>query len=450
MKNSNFLKLLLTAAGALCFFAIIFLHITKQPEDDKQGVSFAIRRFSETKDAPQETAAISSPEISVPQGEKTVDDKNDIDDGFDLADDLLSTDLYLETIQDFREKVENTAKQRQELALDNSDDDTDDADHYDNRHRDNNTSALSKSVIIDTDFASDSDDVIAVRLAMCLQDAGMLDIKGIALSTTYSRSPLAIHALCYQDGYGSIPVAMDTSGNGVQVHTEYVDAMYDMPRSRSDYEQPVELYRRILSESDTKVNIITLGFLQNIHALMNSKPDQYSPLTGMELISQKVDTLYITGGNSTGKPSFNFYWTGDKVINAAHDVANDFPARIVFLQSDLSDDTFCGQFYQTKDSKRNDIVTKALFANDQFDGIVAWDVFSVWCAAQDINDNLDASFLELERGKQYISSTGATQWTADAGGCHYKMYKHMQGAYYSQIMNNILLDKFNSYFSTVP
>lgn len=424
MKNSTIFKLLLTAAAALFLFTIISLHSAKRSEDDRQSVFLVVEPFPQTEDVSQEpdTALVSN--ISAPEKKEIADGETEIDDGFDLADELLPPDLYLEQIEDFREKVEKEAKRRQELD-------------------ENSSSAPAKSVIIDTDFASDADDVIAIRLAMCFQDAGMLDIKGIALSTTYSRSPLAVHALCYQDGYGSIPVAMDTSGNGVQVHTEYVEVMYDIPRSRSDYEQPVEMYRRILAESDTKVNIITLGFLQNIQGLMNSKPDQYSPLTGLELIKEKVDTLYITGGNSTGKPSFNFYWTGDKVINAARDVAGGFPARIVFLQSDLSDDTFCGQFYQTKDPNRSDIVTKALFANDQYGGVVAWDVFSVWCAAQDINDSLDASFLELEQGSQYISHTGATQWTAEAAGSHYKMYKHMQGSYYSQIMNAILLDKFN-------
>lgn len=455
MKNSTIFKLLLTAAAALFLFTIIFLHSAKRSEDDRQSVFLVVEPFPQTEDVSQEpdTALVSN--ISAPKKKETADGETEIDDGFDLADELLPPDLYLEQIEDFREKVEKEAKRRQELDENNAVDETDytdyDSDSYfdhsdnDSDNSDKNSSSASdaKSVIIDTDFASDADDVIAIRLAMCFQDAGMLDIKGIALSTTYSRSPLAVHALCYQDGYGSIPVAMDTSGNGVQVHTEYVEVMYDMPRSRSDYEQPVEMYRRILAESDTKVNIITLGFLQNIQGLMNSKPDQYSPLTGLELIKEKVDTLYITGGNSTGKPSFNFYWTGDKVINAARDVANSFPARIVFLQSDLSDDTFCGQFYQTKDPNRSDIVTKALFANDQYGGVVAWDVFSVWCAAQDMNGSLDASFLELEQGSQYISHTGATQWTAEAAGSHYKMYKHMQGSYYSQIMNAILLDKFN-------
>jgi len=111
-----------------------------------------------------------------------------------------------------------------------------------------------------------------------------------------STAMIAVHALCSQDGYGTIPVAMDTSGDGIQVHTDYVDVMYDMAKARDDFEQPVQMYRRILAESDTKVNIITLGFLQNIQALMHSAPDQYSPLTGAELITRKVDSLYIVGG----------------------------------------------------------------------------------------------------------------------------------------------------------
>lgn len=354
----------------------------------------------------------------------------------DPADEIFIVDDWVDQIDDFLGKVDAAAQEQAQApttAYDSEDENTDDSSDQERI----------PSIIIDTDFASDADDVVAVRLAMCFQDLGMLDIKGIALSTTYSRSPLAVHALCTQDGYGNIPVAMDTSGNGVQVHTNYVDVMYDFPKNRTDYEQPVPMYRRILSTSDTKVNIITLGFLQNIQGLMNSMPDQYSPLTGMELIAQKVDTIYIVGGNSTGRPSFNFYWTGEKVVHAAKDVARSFPARVVFLQSDLSDDTFCGQLYGTRDYHQRDIVTKALRANDQVGGVVAWDVFSVWCAVQDMHDNAELVFLTLEQGNQYVSDTGATEWTASDIGQHYKMYKHVEGAYYSEIINNMLLQKYN-------
>lgn len=441
MKNNPFLKLLSATCIAAGIIAVCLILLPRMNSGNGgQTVTLDIDHFSESGDD-----AGNSPETPTEPdegGDTDVDENMPAGDGLDMPDDIFIADEWLGKIRDFQAKIDEETKRRQEKMEQAEEEASPEPDEI--FEEESSEKELTRAVIIDSDFASDADDVLAVRLAMCFQDLGLLDIRGIALSTTYSRSPLAVHALCYQDGYGNIPVAMDTSGNGVQVHTDYIDVMAEMARSRSDYEQPAAMYRRILSESNTKVNIITLGFLQNIQALMNSRPDQYSPLTGMELIAEKVDTIYIVGGNSTGKPSFNFYWTGEKVINAARDVANDFPARIVFLQSDLSDDTFCGQFYQTKDSSRRDIVSKALFSNDQYAGVVAWDVFSVWCAVQDINDNLEASFLELERGNQYISHTGATQWTADDDGRHYKMYKKMQGSYYSGLMNSMLLDKLES------
>lgn len=301
----------------------------------------------------------------------------------------------------------------------------------------------SKKIIIDTDFASDADDILAIRLALCYQDKGLLDVIGISLSTTYSRSPLAIYALCKYDGYGSIPVAMDTSGKGVQVHTEYVNVMYNLPKNRDDYEQPVAMYRRLLAESDTKVNIITLGFLQNIQNLMNSGPDRYSALTGAELIQQKVDTIYVVGGSDSGRPSFNFYWTGEKVINAAKTVCKGIPCRTVYLSTDLSYDTFCAQFYCREDKKEKDLVTKALKSNKQTGGVVAWDVFSMFCAVQEINNTMQPYSLELESGNWYVSDTGATKWVQDGVPQRYRIVKALPGEQYNTYLNSILYEKFN-------
>lgn len=300
------------------------------------------------------------------------------------------------------------------------------------------------SIIIDTDFASDADDILAIRLALCYQDMGIINVQGIALSTTYSRSPLAVHALCKYDGHGNIPVAMDTSGNGVQVHTNYVDEMYERPKDRDDYEQPVQMYRRLLASSPTKVNIVTLGFLQNIQNLINSQPDDYSPLTGAELMAKKVNKLYIVGGSDDGRPSFNFYWTGEKVINAARFVTSNSPVPIVYLPSDLTGDTFCGQFYQHEDKKNEDIVTKALKANNQAGGVVAWDVFAMWCVMQDMMNSLEQYEVTKEYGNWYVSQTGATEWNANPLSPHCRCVKTKYGGEYNAFLNGILHQKFTT------
>lgn len=296
-------------------------------------------------------------------------------------------------------------------------------------------------IIIDTDFASDCDDILAVRLGNVFQDQGILSVQGIALSTSYSKSPLALHALCKADGYGSIPVAMDTSGNGVQVHTDYVDVMAEYPRSTDAYKQPVQMYRRILSQAPTKVNIITLGFLQNLEDLLNSKSDDISPYTGIELIQQKVDTLYIVGGNDSGKPEFNFYYGGDRCIASAKTIAANWPGAIVYLTQDLTYDTFCGQFYQTEDTSKKDIATKALAANNQAGGVVAWDVFALWCAVQHMADNMIASDLGIEQGNFYISDTGGTIWQ-DTVLPRYRIVKFREGGTYNSTLNSLLHSKF--------
>ncbi len=422
MKNSTVIKILLFLYIVIGTAGIAW-YLTPESTDDDSAFSEA------SPSARKETLKKKKP--SAVETETQAESSHASEDIPSSADDVFVPDEWTRQVDDFLSRLDEPDKDTGDTTSEPADD----------------TAIFTKGsiprIIIDTDFASDADDVVAVRLALCLQDAGLADIRGIALSTTYSRSPLAVHALCSQDGYGTIPVAMDTSGDGIQVHTDYVDVMYDMAKGRDDFEQPVQMYRRILAESDTKVNIITLGFLQNIQALMHSAPDQYSPLTGAELIARKVGSIYIVGGNSTGKPSFNFYWTGEKVVAAAREVVRDFPARIVFLQTDLSDDTYCGQFYRTKDLRGQDIVTRALKANRQESGIVAWDVFSVWCAVQDMNGNMGQAFLDLEQGTQYVSDTGATKWTADDAGRHFKMYKNAEGAYYSRLMNDMLLQKYN-------
>lgn len=440
MKVNIFLKLLLFLYTSIGVLGIIAYIMISEQTDTVDSFDVTYLRYTQI-DKADDTEDTEADGVSTSDNDQLLLGENITADNSKNQEEFVA-DAWLDKIADYNTIVNEAANEQQ-----NDDADTTENDSNEYIFNFDNMSKLVTSVIIDTDFASDCDDVVALRLAMCFQDIGMLDVKGIALSTTYSRSPLAVHALCKQDGYGSIPVAMDTSGNGVQVYTNYVDAIYDMPKDRDDYEQPVQMYRRLLAESDTKVNIITLGFLQNIQGLMNSPPDQYSSLTGMELIAEKVDTLYVVGGDSTGRPSFNFYGTGEKVVKSAQDVTRNFPADIVFLQTDLSDDTFCGQIYGTEDTKQQDIVTKALVANKQSGGVVAWDVFSVWCAVQDMNGNIEQSFLEKQQGNQYISDTGASEWTPNDFSNRYRIVKNVEGAYYSELLNNMLRQKYNSTFS---
>jgi hypothetical protein len=59
----------------------------------------------------------------------------------------------------------------------------------------------------------------------------------------------------------------------------------------------VKLYRDILSKAkDNSVTIVSIGFWTNLADVLNSKPDNYSALTGRELLGKKVAEVVVQGG----------------------------------------------------------------------------------------------------------------------------------------------------------
>ena len=58
-----------------------------------------------------------------------------------------------------------------------------------------------------------------------------------------------------------------------------------------------QLYRRLLAaQPDHLVSICSTGFVSCLTQLLASKPDEFSPLSGIELVQQKVKCLYLMAG----------------------------------------------------------------------------------------------------------------------------------------------------------
>lgn len=121
---------------------------------------------------------------------------------------------------------------------------------------------------------------------------------------------------------------------------------HNWPRSLNDSSTaptPVKLYRSILSSSeDRSVTLISLGFLTNLAALMDSPPDTITPLGGMALISAKVKELVIMGGQYPSGWEFNF--AGADPVSTYH-VVNNWPRDVPITYSgfELSRSIFSGE-----------------------------------------------------------------------------------------------------------
>jgi inosine-uridine nucleoside N-ribohydrolase len=90
----------------------------------------------------------------------------------------------------------------------------------------------------------------------------------------------------------------------------------------------VQLLRKTLAgEQDGAVSLIQVGFSTNLARLIESKPDRYSALSGMDLVKKKVRLLTVMAGNfAQSKPEYNVMTD----IPAAQKLFAGWPTDIYF------------------------------------------------------------------------------------------------------------------------
>jgi inosine-uridine nucleoside N-ribohydrolase len=175
-------------------------------------------------------------------------------------------------------------------------------------------------VIFDTDMAHDVDDVGALALLHALADRGECRILAVGISESARAdeglwgAPMADVVNTYY-GRGGIPVGVYRGPHQERPekgrYAEKTAKAFPHRRpSGATAPTAFKLYRRVLAgRPDQSVVMITVGFLTNLAALLESGPDDLSPLDGVELVRRKVKSWSCMGGRypSSGEGSeYNF------------------------------------------------------------------------------------------------------------------------------------------------
>ncbi|KAI1459579.1 nucleoside hydrolase [Annulohypoxylon moriforme] len=220
-------------------------------------------------------------------------------------------------------------------------------------------SSLAKPIIIDTDIYSDVDDVGSLAVANVLHNYGLADLRGVAINTGSKYGALAVNAINTYFGNGDIPIAALrplTNASFFDTRTyslsEYASKIaYNWPRSLNDSSTtptPVELYRSTLSAAENhSMTLISIGFLTNLAALLDSPADDVSSLAGPALVSAKVKELVVMGGRYPSGWEFNF-GGGDPASTGR--VINNWPRDVPVT---YSGGELGGNIYSGEDLVRN-------------------------------------------------------------------------------------------------
>ena len=163
----------------------------------------------------------------------------------------------------------------------------------------NPLSLTKKAVILDTDMGPDCDDVGALVTLIDYAKQYDFDILGVCNCTSNRSGMGTIDAIARRCGYPvenlgqwDQPGFMDdeschkyTDEIAQRFSEKYVAGTLAVAPS-------VEFYRRTLANApDDGVVIIVIGMLNTLSALLDSEPDEFSPLSGKELIKAKVNAL---------------------------------------------------------------------------------------------------------------------------------------------------------------
>lgn len=280
-----------------------------------------------------------------------------------------------------------------------------------------------RKYIIDTDLGADSDDAAALMYMLGKMRKGECEISAITVCTARNGAAATAKAICSLFGYeipigkySGIPLECDKTDN----YAAEIAARY----GETESENAVTLMRKTLAKND-ETDVIAIGPLCNIAALLKSPADEFSPLCGKDLAKEKAGKFYVMGGSFFGNEKAmtdeNFAeWNIEQDIESARYAAENIPNEVIFCPFETG--VKVGTYLKSTFGVVREI-TELFFKNcDERSGIKyvtdenrarpSWDPLTCMVALRE-NDYAFSPF-----GKVVIDERGKTVFSENADGRH--------------------------------
>ncbi|HBH09322.1 MAG TPA: nucleoside hydrolase [Rikenellaceae bacterium] len=197
------------------------------------------------------------------------------------------------------------------------------------------------NIIMETDIGNDIDDALAMDLLYKYLDAGKINLLAVNINKEGTAPAEYVDILNTWYGYPDIPIGVIRGGADCENDaTNYAKAVVDMKdstgtptfaRTLKEYDTLPDahiLYRKILAEAeDESVVIASVGFSTNLIRLLETQADEYSELSGKDLVAKKVKLL-VTMAGDIEDPNLHEY-NVVKDIPAAKIIFEEWPTPVV-------------------------------------------------------------------------------------------------------------------------
>lgn len=292
-----------------------------------------------------------------------------------------------------------------------------------------------RKILLGTDWWTDCDDAIALRLLTRAVKSGSIELIGIGINAAMDCSVASLIGFLNADGIQNVPVGIDleaTDYGGNPPYQKRLAETYAKNLSNLDAENGVRLYRKLLSSAKEKVEIIEIGFLQIVSGLLLSGADDISEKSGIELVREKVSKFWVMAGkwDADGEKENNFC-RNPRSCKAGKEFCELCPVPVTFLGWEIGYGVITGGSL-----KEDDVLHEVLVDHGSENGRHSWDPMLTLMAL--IGDE-DAAGYETVSGTATVDpKTGANYFNKSDNGLHKYVIKKHSNDYYEKAINDLI------------
>lgn len=289
-----------------------------------------------------------------------------------------------------------------------------------------------RSFILGTDWWSDCDDAIAVRLLTRAVKTGQIQLLGININACMTYSVASLKGFLKSEGLSHIPVGIDLAATDFAGRALYQKRLAESlcpTVTNADGEDAVRLYRRLLTAAAGKVEILEIGFLQVAAAFLKSGSDDISPKSGLELVREKVAKFWVMAGKWTadGEREHNFC-NNARSRTAGKEFCELCPVPVTFLGFEVGYGVITGEALAA-----NDVLRQILVDHGSVAGRHSWDPMLVQLAL--IGDESAAGYQTVTGTARVDAESGANYFTRHTDGRHRFVIKAFENSHYAKQIN---------------
>ena len=292
-----------------------------------------------------------------------------------------------------------------------------------------------RRIILGTDWWSDCDDAVALRLICRAAKDERVRLLGIGINACMEYSVASVKGFLKAEGLCGVPIGIDleaTDYSGALLYQKGLAESYCPNVSNRDAEDAVRLYRRLLAAEDGKVEILEIGFLQVVANLLKSGADDISDKSGLELVREKVSKLWVMAGkwDIDGGREHNFCLAPRSRV-AAKEFCELCPVPVTFLGFEVGYGVITGGRLDKRDH-----LYKVLCDHGSEIGRHSWDPMLALMAL--IGDEAAAGYSTVVGTASVDEETGANHFVPNSRGMHSYVIKERENRYYEDRINALI------------